>query len=55
MVNWRLDKKEQAGKTLIQAVAWMEKNKPQDKDLLRCREEAGALLKTENNPNDNPK
>jgi len=55
MANWRLDKKEQAQKTFLQAVAWMEKNKPQDKDLLRFREEAATLLKTENKPNDNPK
>jgi Flp pilus assembly protein TadD len=55
MAIWRLDKKELARKTYLQAVAWMEKNKPQDKELLRFREEAAALLKTENKPNDNPK
>jgi len=55
MAHWRLDKKEQAKKTFLQAVAWMEKNNPQDKELLRFREEAAALLKTETKPNDNPK
>ncbi len=44
MAQWRLGQKEQARKWYDQAVRWMEKNKPQDKELRRFRDEAAELL-----------
>jgi WD40 repeat protein len=37
MAQWQLGDKEEAHKCYEQAVQWMEKNKPQDEELLRCR------------------
>jgi WD40 repeat protein len=42
MAHWQLGNKEDN-----QAVVWMEKNKPQDEELLRFRAEAAELLKVE--------
>ena len=44
MAHWQLSDKEQARKWYDQAVEWMEKNKPEDEELLRFRAEAAALL-----------
>ena len=44
MAHWQLDEKEQARKWYGQAVQWMDKNKPQDEELLRFRAEAAELL-----------
>jgi eukaryotic-like serine/threonine-protein kinase len=44
MSHWNLDNKEEARKWFEQAVAWMEKNEPQNEQLLRFRAEAAALL-----------
>lgn len=45
MAHWRLNHQEDARKWYDQAVEWMEKNKPQDEELLRFRAEAAELLK----------
>jgi serine/threonine protein kinase len=44
MVHWRQGEREEARKWYGQAVAWMEKNKPQDEELRRFRAEAAELL-----------
>jgi tetratricopeptide (TPR) repeat protein len=44
MAYWQLGDKEKARTRYDQAVAWMDKNKPQDKELSRLRAEAAALL-----------
>ncbi len=44
MAHWQLGDKEQARKWYVQAVQWMEKNKPKDEELGRFRAEAAALL-----------
>ena len=47
MAHWQLDQKQEAHKWYDQAVAWMEKNKPQDEELKRFRAEAEDVLKIE--------
>ena len=44
MTHWHLGNKEEARKSYDQAVQWMDKNKPEDEELLRFRAEAAALL-----------
>ena len=44
MAHWQLGEKKEARKWFDQAVAWIEKNKPQDDDTKRFREEAAELL-----------
>ncbi len=44
MAHWQLDEKDEAGKWYKQAVDWMEKNQPQDEELVRFRAEAAELL-----------
>ena len=44
MTHWQLGDKKEARKWYDQAVAWMEKERPKDEDLRRCRAEAAALL-----------
>jgi tetratricopeptide (TPR) repeat protein len=44
MAHWRLGNKDEARKWYEQAVQWMEKNKPQDEELVRFRAEAEELL-----------
>jgi serine/threonine protein kinase/predicted Zn-dependent protease len=44
MAHWRLGAKEEARTWYDRAVAWMEKNKPQDEELRRFRAEAEGLL-----------
>jgi tetratricopeptide (TPR) repeat protein len=44
MAHWQLGQKEEARKWYEQAVQWMEKNSPQDEELLRFRAEAAKLL-----------
>jgi eukaryotic-like serine/threonine-protein kinase len=50
MAHWKLDQKQEAHKWHDQAVAWMEKNKPQDEELKRFRAEAEDVLKIEKKP-----
>ena len=50
MAHWQLGQLQEARKWFEQAVDWMEKNKPQDKDFLRYRAEATALMKERNTP-----
>jgi serine/threonine protein kinase len=47
MAHWRLGNSVEARKRYDQAVAWMEKNKPQGEELRRFRAEAQSLLKIE--------
>lgn len=47
MSNWQLGNMVEARKCYDQAVGWIEKNKPQDEELLRFRTEAAELLKIE--------
>jgi tetratricopeptide (TPR) repeat protein len=44
MAHWQLGDKGQARKWYDRAVAWMEKNQPNDGELRRFRAEAGVLL-----------
>jgi tetratricopeptide (TPR) repeat protein len=44
MAQWQLKEKDKARTWHDQAVAWMDKNSPQDEDLKRFRAEATALL-----------
>lgn len=44
MAHWQLGDKEQARKHYDRAAQWMEKNRPQDKELRRFHVEAAALL-----------
>ncbi len=44
MTHWQLGHKEEARKWYDKAVAWMEKNRPKDKEFLQFREEATTLL-----------
>ncbi|MHC4547564.1 MAG: serine/threonine-protein kinase [Planctomycetota bacterium] len=44
MAQWKLGEKTKARQWYWKAVAWMEKNKPDDEDLNRFRAEAEALL-----------
>jgi serine/threonine protein kinase/Flp pilus assembly protein TadD len=44
MVRSQLGEKEKAREWYTKAVAWMEKNRPKDEELKRCRAEAAELL-----------
>jgi tetratricopeptide (TPR) repeat protein len=44
MAQWQLGQKDEARKRYDQAVAWMDKNRPQNKELRRFRAEATELL-----------
>jgi hypothetical protein len=44
MGDWKLDQKEEARKWYDQAVAWMDKNQPQNEELRRFWAEAAELL-----------
>ena len=44
MAHWRLDEKDEARKWYDKAVEWMDKNQPQNEELLRFRAEAEELL-----------
>jgi hypothetical protein len=44
MAHWQLGEKDEARKYYDKAVAWMDKNKPDDEELRRFRAEAAALL-----------
>jgi hypothetical protein len=44
MGHWKLDQKKEARKWYDQAVAWMDKNQPQNEELRRFRAEAAELL-----------
>jgi hypothetical protein len=44
MTHWQLGHKDEARKWYDKAVAWMEKNRPQDKEFLQFRDEAVKLL-----------
>ena len=52
MAHWQLGNKEEARSWQDQAVAWMEKNKPQDEELRRFRAEAAALLEVKEKTKD---
>jgi serine/threonine protein kinase/tetratricopeptide (TPR) repeat protein len=45
MAHWHLGQQQEARKWYDKAVQWMEKNKPQDKELIRYRAEAAELMK----------
>jgi WD40 repeat protein/serine/threonine protein kinase/Tfp pilus assembly protein PilF len=47
LAHWQLDEKDEARKWYDQAVEWMEKNKPNDPELVRFRAEAEELVKKE--------
>jgi hypothetical protein len=47
MAHWQLGNQDQARQWYDQAVAWMEKNQPQNEELLRFRAEAEELIKQE--------
>jgi serine/threonine protein kinase/Flp pilus assembly protein TadD len=44
MAHWQLGHKDQAAELYKKAVQWVEKNQPNDEELLRLRAEAAALL-----------
>ena len=44
MAHWQLGDKTQARSWYDKAVPWMEKNQPKNEELIRFRDEAGALL-----------
>ena len=44
MAHWQLGEKEAARKWYDQAVAWMDKNQPNNEELRRFRAEAAELL-----------
>ena len=46
MAHWQLNEKDKARAWYDQAVAWMDKNSPQDEELKRFRAEAAVLLGT---------
>jgi serine/threonine protein kinase/WD40 repeat protein len=48
MGHWKLDQKKEARKWYDQAIAWMDKNQPQNEELRRFRAEAAELLGIEN-------
>jgi hypothetical protein len=50
MASWQLGEKQQARQRFAEAVAWMDKNRPNDKELLRFRAEAAALLGIQDAP-----
>ncbi|MHC5030228.1 MAG: serine/threonine-protein kinase [Planctomycetota bacterium] len=47
MALWQLDRKEPARQWYERAVAWMDEHAPQDKDLIRFRNEAAKLVETD--------
>ncbi len=52
MAHWQLGDREQARKDFARAVAWMDKNRPQDAELRRFRAEAADLLGIKEPPAD---
>ncbi|HUE72043.1 MAG TPA: protein kinase [Pirellulaceae bacterium] len=50
MAHWQLGEKDKAREWYDKAVAWMEKNKPEDEELRRFRAEAKELLRIEDRP-----
>jgi len=44
MAHWQLNEKEKASAWYDRAIAWMDKNAPDDGELNRFRAEAAALL-----------
>ena len=42
--HWHLGDKEEARRWYDKAVEWMDENKPNDKDLVRFRDEAAKLI-----------
>ncbi len=44
MAHWQLGDKTQAHSWYDKAVPWLEKNHPKNEELIRYRDEAGALL-----------
>ena len=47
MALWQLDRKEQARQWYERAATWMDEHAPEDKDLIRFRNEAEKLLETD--------
>jgi WD40 repeat protein len=52
MAHWQLGERDQAKEWYGKAVAWMDKNKPNDEELLRFRAEASNLLGVKEVPTD---
>ncbi|HUQ69688.1 MAG TPA: tetratricopeptide repeat protein, partial [Planctomycetaceae bacterium] len=50
MAHWQLGNKDEARQWNDRAVAWMEKNNPQDEELKRFSAEAAELLKHDDQP-----
>ena len=50
MAHWQLGNKEQARKWNDRAVAWMQKNQPDNEDLLCFRAEAAKLMNSKDQP-----
>ena len=50
MAQWQLGEKEKASTWYDQAIAWMDKNNPQNEELRRFRAEAAALLGIKDEP-----
>jgi eukaryotic-like serine/threonine-protein kinase len=50
MTHWQLGHKDEPRKWYDKAVAWMEKNRPQDKEFLQFRDEAAKLLQISRGP-----
>ena len=44
MSHWQRGEKHEARSWYDRAIVWMEKNRPKDEELNRCRDEAAALL-----------
>ena len=45
MAHGQLDDKQEARQWYDQAVAWVDKNEPEDEDLIRFRKEAEELMR----------
>ena len=54
MAHWQLDRKDEARRWYDKAVEWMDKNKPEDKELRRFRAEAAELLGITEAPAEKP-
>lgn len=52
MAHWQLGHADEARRWSDQAVAWMDKNAPQNSDLLQFRTESAALLVISSQPRD---
>ena len=52
MAHWQLGHADEARSWYAKAVAWTEKNAPQNKELIRFRAEAAALLGLSELPED---